>query len=323
MQAAKRNGVRATLEFQDPFTSLTALDSVCDKMLAGRVDEGMYELLPFLQETRLQLDDARWAEFARRCLEHPLCEMVHQDPFTYRAFAKPRGYAGDAVLLDFIYGREEGWPVPPQTTELGQQIFDFTTNSSACEGVRARRGIIADRLDQLAEQIYRPHVMSIACGHLREALLCSALKRRKIGRLVALDTDAESLAEVKKCHGRLGVEAIQGSIRQLLCRKVHLGQFDFVYATGLFDYLALTAAQRLIWRMFQMLRSRGRLLVANFLPGIRDVGYMETYMGWKLRFRTRLEMMELSAEIPQAQIHDIRITAEENQNIIFLEITRE
>src|SRR5262249_32038297 len=116
---------------------------------------------------------------------------------------------------------------------------------------------------------------------------------------------------------------IQGSMRQLLSRKIQLGQFDFVYATGLFDYMALAAAQRLTWRMFQMLRSRGRLLVANFLPGIPDVGYMEAYMGWKLRFRTRLQIMELSAKIPQSKIHAIHITAEENQNIIFLEITRE
>jgi len=29
---------------------------------------------------------------------------VHADPLTYRAFSKPRGYAGDAVMMDHIYG---------------------------------------------------------------------------------------------------------------------------------------------------------------------------------------------------------------------------
>jgi hypothetical protein len=299
------------------------LDAVYEQINAGHVDEGMRELLPVLRASRLKVSDQEWAELSRRCLQHPLRELLHQDPFTHRAFTKPRGYAGDAVLLDFIYGREEGWPMPPETTMLGQKIFDFTTNSSACEGVRARRGFVADRLDQLSEQVARPHVLSVASGHLREALLSAAVKRRRFGRFVAVDQDMESLLEVRRCHGAHGVESVHGSVRQLLARKPQLGQFDFVYSLGLFDYIPLTAAQRLTWTLFQMLRPRGRLLIANFLPGILDVGYMESYMAWKLIYRTRHEMLELSAEIPQAAIHDIRLFAEDNQNIIFLEITRQ
>ena len=37
---------------------------------------------------------------------------------------------------------------------------------------------------------------------------------------------------------------------------------------------------------------------------------------------TRREMLEISANIPQAEIRDIRIFTEENQNIIFLRITK-
>ena len=74
--------------------------------------------------------------------------------------------------------------------------------------------------------------------------------------------------------------------------------------------------------MFEMLRPRGRLLVANFLPGINDIGYMESFMDWKLLYRTRHEMLEVSAGIPQADIRDIRIFTEENQNIIFLQIIK-
>src|SRR5262249_8660423 len=103
---------------------------------------------------------------------------------------------------------------------------------------------------------------------------------------------------------------------------VDLGPFDFVYATGLFDYLPLAAAQRLTWTMFQMLRPRGRLLVANFLPGILDVGYMESFMDWKLIYRDRRDMIRLADDSPQQEILDIRIVAEENQNIIFLLVTK-
>ena len=122
---------------------------------------------------------------------------------------------------------------------------------------------------------------------------------------------------------QFGVQTAAISIRQLLTRRQQLGLFDLVYSTGLFDYLQLPTAQRLAWLMFQMVRPGGRLLVANFLPGIADWGYMESYMNWVLIYRTRLEMMAISAEIPQAQIRDIRVFAEENQNIIFLQITKQ
>lgn len=320
MKQLERNG-KAHALLRDSFET-HVLDDVHEKISSGRVHEGMSELLPALQTMRLNAGEPQWKEFVQQCLNHPLRELVHQDPFTYRAFSKPRGYAGDAVLLDYIYGREEGWSVPPETTELGQQIFDFTTRSMACEGVRARRGFIADVLDHFVEQTPRPHVLSIAAGHLREALLCAAVKRRKIGRFVAFDQDEESLTEVRRCYGSQGVTPVHGSIRQLLLQKVDLGHFDLVYSTGLFDYVPLNTAQRLTWVMFQMLRSRGRLLVANFLPGILDLGYMETYMGWNLIYRTRTEMLQVSDRIPQSEIRDIRLFAEDNQNIIFLEITK-
>jgi len=299
-----------------------ALGAVQAKLMDGRVGQGMADLLPVLQARRLRATDADWNALVEECLRHPLRQLLHQDPFTYRAFSKPRGYAGDARLLDFIYGREEGWPAPEGTSELGLKIFDFTTASSACEAVRARRGFVADALDKVAQEILRADVLSLASGHLREALLCAAVKRRKFGRFVALDADAESLVEVTRCYGRHGVEVMPGRIRQLLTQRIDLGAFDYVYSTGLFDYLPMPAAQRLALAMFQMLRPRGRLLVANFLPGILDIGYMESYMGWKLIFRTRQDMLDISRDIPQADIRDIHIFAEENQNIIFLEVTK-
>jgi extracellular factor (EF) 3-hydroxypalmitic acid methyl ester biosynthesis protein len=298
------------------------LAHVYDKVCHDHVEEGMSDLFAGLRDCRLQSTDEIWADFVRMCLRHPLRSLLHQDPFTWRAFAKPRGYSGDAELLDFIYGRDEAWPVPGGTTEVGRRIFDFTTRRAACEGVRARRDFIAELLDQLAEEFPRPHVLSVAAGHLREALRSSAVRRGLLGRYLALDSDRDSLREVERCFGDLGVETVAATIRQALTGRIQLGLFDLVYSTGLYDYVSQPTAQRLTLTLFQMLRPRGRLCVANFLPGISDQGYMETYMDWKLIYRTRQEMVALADEIPQAAIRDLRIFAEENQNIIFLEITR-
>lgn len=318
-----RPDVRELTEvFHDEPIDVKVLDYAYEKLQDAQVTDGMRELLPVLQARRVRSSDPEWAEYVEACLRHPLRELLHQDPFTFRAFSKPRGYAGDAVLLDYVYGREEGWQPPAATTNLGKKIFEFTTGSAACEAVRARRGCVADLVDVLSEEIGKPHVLSVAAGHLREALLCSTIKRRRFGRYVALDSDDASLEEVARVYGPHGVETCHVTIRQLLNNRHNLGQFDLIYSTGLYDYLQLPAAQRLTSALFELLRPRGRLFIANFLPGIPDVGYMESYMGWKLIFRTRQEMMAISEEVPLADIRDLRLFVEENQNIIFLQITK-
>ena len=298
------------------------LNRAYEKITGNDVDGGMKELFDGLKLRRETSSDQEWAEIVSMCLHHPIKELVHQDPFTQRAFAKPRGYAGDAVLMDLIYSREEHWPLPEGTTEIGRRIYNYTSAQPASEGVRARREFIANLLDRLVEEIDRPHVLSIASGHLRETMLSSALRRRKLGRMVALDSDTESLERVEDDYGRYGVEVKPAPIRQLLAKKTELGEFDLIYSTGLFDYLQQMTARRLTSAMFDMLRPRGRLVVANFLPNIRDIGYMESFMDWKLIYRTRHEMLDVSSEISQEKIRDIRIFTEENDNIIFLQITK-
>lgn len=285
------------------------------------VNRSLDKLIDSLRHHKLEVEPEQWDRLVSTCREHPLRQIIHTDPFTRRAYDKPRGYAGDAELLDFIYGREEQWPAP-QASSIGRRIFDYTTASPAPAGVRARRGFVADLIDRLAEQSDMPHILSIAAGHLREASLSAAVKRRKIGRLVALDADADSLQKVEECYSSYGVETVHARIRGLLTNRLDLGKFDLVYTTGLFDYLQQPIGRRLVSNMFGMLRPGGQLVVANFLPGVRDVGYMEVFMDWFLIYRTRQEMVDLTIEIPEEEIREITIFTEENQNIIFLQVLR-
>jgi extracellular factor (EF) 3-hydroxypalmitic acid methyl ester biosynthesis protein len=287
-----------------------------------RLHETMDKIIVDLHGRRMNSSDQEWKSFVKICKHHPLQALLHQDMFTQRAYAKPRGYAGDAVLLDYIYGREEHWPAPDGMTPFGQQLFDYTTQIPATEAVRARRGFLADLLDKLADEVNKPHVLSIAAGHCREALISAAVKRKKFGRFVALDSDTQSLEEVNRCYARYGIEVKPASVRQILTDKVQLGEFDLVYSTGLYDYVQQSMAQRLTEALFHLVRPGGSLLLANFMPGIRDIGYMESFMEWELIYRTRHEMLDMSMKIPQPDISDIRIFAEENEHVIFLKITK-
>lgn len=310
----------------NPTTGLNFLDSLLQRLSdeskpVEYFDVGMDELIHFLRSQRIACEPEQWKEFVALFRQHPIRWLLHQDPFTYRAFTKPRGYAGDAIMLDYIYGREENWPLPDAST-MGLKVFRYTTRSPSTEGVRARRGFAADLIDKLSSRIKRPSILSIASGHLREASLMSSLKRRRLGRFVAFDADGESLEEVRRTYGCFGVETETANIRQLFSSKLDLGKFDLVYSTGLFDYVGPAAARRLVSRMFDMLLPGGRLMVANFLPAVRDVGYMETFMDWNLIYRTRHEMIDITMEIPQEEIEQIKLFAEENQNVIFVVVTK-
>jgi extracellular factor (EF) 3-hydroxypalmitic acid methyl ester biosynthesis protein len=284
---------------------------------------GMDVLVEGLRERRENSSDLEWNGFVDLSMKHPICKLLHLDPFTWRAFAKPRGYAGDAELLDFIYGVDEDKDAPPETHPTGRRVFHYSTRADVCEAVRARLRLVAEMVDRLAMEISRPDILSVAAGHLREANLTGALRQRRIGRWVALDSDSESLQEIEKCCGRYAVEPVVGTVRQVMTRKIDLGKFDFVYSMGLYDYLQQPLARRLTERLFEALKPGGQLLIGNFLPGIRARGYMESFMAWYLVFRSPEQMLDLAMSIRDSRIRDIRLLGEEYQNIRFLMVTKE
>ena len=76
---------------------------------------------------------------------HRLHALVRQDPYTQRAAEKPRGYAGDAVMLDHVYG---GTP-PPDTSDLGKRVFACTTRSGMGLSVLYRRVLLRSLIDDV------------------------------------------------------------------------------------------------------------------------------------------------------------------------------
>lgn len=286
-----------------------------------RVGQAMDGLFGGLYWMKQNCPEDEWQTRIQQCREHRVLDLVHEDPFTGRAFRKPRGYAGDAELLDLIYGPEERTP-EPQASHLGLNIYRYTNSAPAAEGVRARRAFVADLLDNQAAARPGLSVLAIAAGHLREASMSSAVRRRKLGRFVALDADPVSLQEVDRAYGSYGVETVAAPFSHLITGRVQLGGFDLVYSTGLFDYLNVNTGRRLVRTLFDMLNPRGQLVVANFMPGIPDVGFMEAFMDWRLIYRTRHDMVSLTADIEETEISDLSVFAEESRNIIFSRITK-
>jgi hypothetical protein len=71
----------------------------------GQVHEGYALLSSHLNRLRLHVAADGWREWCRGSwLRSPVREFVLQEPMTRHSAARPRGYPGDAQLLDLIYG---------------------------------------------------------------------------------------------------------------------------------------------------------------------------------------------------------------------------
>jgi extracellular factor (EF) 3-hydroxypalmitic acid methyl ester biosynthesis protein len=296
------------------------LEAVYEDLCHGRIGTGLEDLFDDLSIRREDTPEA-WPEFARACLHHPLRRVLHQDPFTYRAFSKPRGYAGDAVMMDYIYGLGEASSAARGATPLGREIFAHMSTRPSAHAVRYRRRLLATLIDSTASG-GGDSVFALAAGHLREVELSDAVQNGQITRFVAMDQDTASLTVVARDYARLGIDAVSGSVRHILSGKTQQGTFDFVYAAGLFDYLGAPVATGLTCKLFDMTRPGGTLLIPNFKTGGRDTGYMESFMDWHLIYRNHDDMRALAAALPADGVADVEIFDDDDDTITFLLISK-
>ncbi|HKG93789.1 MAG TPA: hypothetical protein VKA84_17910 [Gemmatimonadaceae bacterium] len=296
------------------------LGAAFEKIQDGMAAEGMDELVLGLRAMRDSYPTEQWHRFAQSdCLRHPIRRMVHQDPFTRRSFDKPRGYPGDAGILDLIYGVV---PVPAGTTAMGSEVYSYTRWAPACDSVRARREILARTIDRLADEVERPRILSLACGHLREAQCSAAAAAGRLGAFYAVDHDAESLALIQREHAGLGITTVNNTVRGVVTGKVRYADLDLAYAAGLYDYLGLPVATAVTRALLGMTRPGGRVIVANFAPNLVDIGYMESYMAWNLIYRDEAGMQEIADGLPAAEVASSRTFRDGHGNVVYLEVTR-
>jgi hypothetical protein len=113
----------------------------------------------------LSLDEWRVA-IVNQIRPHPMLAYLHEDPFSSHGFRKPRGYEGDAVLLDFIYGGGAS-----SVWVKNASLWERSSIANACSiFVRCAAGpprLPGRRLAASCAAGGRTEIPSVACGHLR------------------------------------------------------------------------------------------------------------------------------------------------------------
>ena len=251
-------------------------------------------------------------EFRRTCQSHPIWQLLMEDPYTRRAFEKPRGYAGDAVMLDFVYSG----PPPEGTSEIGNRVFDATTRLPNGQSVIWRRDYVARAIDEIASTVEQPVITSIACGHLRECQDSKAVCDGRVGTIYALDQDAESLKVVQAEQSKRSVVTMVGNVLEIISGEIPVPQSDFIYSMGLYDYLPDSLAERLTRILFASVKNGGTLLIGNFTTTSHGRGYMDGFMDWSLAYRKASSLLEFG------EAESKRVFTDPHGNVAYLELKR-
>lgn len=274
-------------------------DSVVPPEFESRIREAFPSFIRDLNEVigdQCGLPDPIREELGAR-VQRELLPYLLLTRITERLYAKPRGYAGDFMSIDWIYNNEPGG-----TGRLGVLLDSCFLVEPASQAVRNRRVLLADQIQQkLREHPERTiKITTLACGPAREVFDAFETiddKNRIEATLIDIDQQAIELVQAEAAKRGLTdhIRLVHGNLVYLSLGKVKidLAEQDLVYSIGLIDYFSDKFVNRLMGFGHSILRAGGRLILGNFHPNNVDKALMDYVVDWRLIHRTEQDMNRL------------------------------
>jgi extracellular factor (EF) 3-hydroxypalmitic acid methyl ester biosynthesis protein len=251
--------------------------------------------------------------------------------FMRRTNLKPRGYAGDAEMMQMIYeNRYEGRYL------FNQLLHKYPLEHPAAQAVRNRRRLIPQVAREVLARFPRVgthgfRVLSVACGpawELQDLLLTEEDVARYHCTLLdqdpeALGLAAEGIRRIEEARGvRASVDEVVESVRTMLRVRDLAGRFGrhhFVYSMGLFDYLTTPVARAVLGRLWELVLPGGTLLIGNFHVDCASRTYLDYWCDWSLFYRDEDGMRALADGLEGARVE---LLFEETRSQMFLRLER-
>jgi extracellular factor (EF) 3-hydroxypalmitic acid methyl ester biosynthesis protein len=214
-----------------------------------------------------------------------------------RVYAKPRGYAGDYLTIEWMYEAQPGG-VPP----LGPLLDACLLELPASVAVRNRRGLLAEEIHAtVARRDGEPaHITSLACGPAREVFdVFETLEDPSHLKATMIDFDLQALAHVSERRDRLGLQrqialTPANLIHLSVGRKsIDLAEQDLIYSIGLIDYFPDELVVKLMSLIHSLLRPQGKAILGNFHPSNTCKAFMDHVLEWRLIHRDEADMDRL------------------------------
>lgn len=274
-----------------------------------------------LQECLALIDDPRMEEYAWGFIFKELFPYFMRSRFAERAYYKPKGYAGDFLMMEMIYRNQ-----PDGDGKIGGLVDEWCLDTAAARAVRGRRKLLASLLEKQCSTLLANdkdvRILNLGCGSNRELFdflaRCNATDRIEA---VCMDADAEALDYTNRCvnvfRHRSSIRFMQDNVVKWALGRVrhNFGLMDIIYSAGLTDYLDRRLFQALASRCFEHLKPGGVFIAGNFGPNNPNRAFMDHLLQWKLIYRDEAEIRDTLAATPFGT--NVEILAETQQINLF------
>jgi len=221
---------------------------------------------------------------------------------------KPLGYAGDFMLMNYFYDYIDKY--------LGESTYEksihfYGVNIPTGHSLLERKGFFKQRILDLLAKKDSVKILSVASGPARE--LTELVEEGKITKPLyfdCLDVEPETFTYINNTLGKIRPENknnlhmrfIKADFLDLIKGKEIkdlFEKYDFIYSSGLFDYLTDQMARKLMCYLFGLLEADSSLVITNARKDDFHRAYYEMLGGWKLIRRDEKEMLDWTSEITE------------------------
>lgn len=306
--------------------SHTLQKSAAEGMPNTRVENRCIELLGELSTSLVEFERTMrgtgYQEVVWGYIFKEIFPYLMRSKFAERAYFKPKGYAGDYLMMEHIYAN-----VPKGDGRLGEIVDTFCLQRPGSLAIHGRRKLLKEQLARISGEAAAKgkvtRIMNLACGPNRELFdFLAECPYSELIEALCVDIDPEALQYTNQFVNifphRASVRLMsENVIKWSLGRVSHqLGKLDIIYSAGLCDYLDDRLFRALIKQCYNHLNPGGSLLLGNF-TAYTDSLFLDKLLKWELIYRDAEDLKELFALTPFGD--NVQIIAErENVNLFAL-----
>ena len=247
-------------------------------------------------------------ELHKRYSQEELHSLYLCSPFIRRIYEKPLGYAGDYVMMNYIY--EDGYE---GDTTYDKLLHRYVLSLPVTLANRNRKYYFKERIMSTIKKTNNVKIASVACGPAREIIEVLTELSSSIKCTFTL-VDSEKLAlEFIKDKIRTLNNAVKSNnvainyvhrdvlelMRESRMKKV-INDQDLIYAAGLVDYIKDRLAAKIIEILYGCLKKGGVLIIGNVHSDNPSRACMEMLGEWVVIHRDEEGMMNLVKNIAGA-----------------------
>jgi extracellular factor (EF) 3-hydroxypalmitic acid methyl ester biosynthesis protein len=235
---------------------------------------------------------------------YEICGQLKTSVMHERCRAKPLGYAGDYLVIDWIYNHK--------TARSGKgKVFDeMFQNYEAARAVRNRKQYFIDKCATMVNGQPRFDLLDVGCGPCRDVIEALEATGKRNLFVKCVDIEPKAIAYAKRLLAKSPMkEQVRLECANIFRYKTE-DRFDLIWSAGLFDYLNDKTAAFLIKRLWGLLKEGGRIIFGNFGLDNPTRNGMELVTRWNLIHRSANDLVSICKQ-SSIDFSEIEIQSEE------------